>query len=158
MNSQADEVPFLTEMEREPPETFRETRVTVNARDLFRGDGMLWALFDKIRRALGMTSMPERGPEDYAKENDLERGIRIGRSFVPRSYNNGDDEGSIKRWHLVLAVLGVVIPITGAAWSLSMQISAQSAMISSIRDHQREQDERATRVEQQLQQLSRDRR
>lgn len=140
-----------------PKPSWHEMRVTVKAADIFRGDGLLSTLIHKIRMAMGMLPDPER-VADYELENDLERGIRIGRGMAPRSYNNGGDEGSIKRWHLLLAVVGVVLPIIGAAWSLSMQISAQSAMITNIRDHQREQDERATRVEQQLQQLARDRR
>lgn len=146
-NAQADEVPDC-----------HESTIRVG-RNLWSLHGMS----HRILEALGIVqdkalSLAERGPQDYEEENDLERGIRIGRGMVPRSYKNGDDDEGIKRWHLVLAVLGVVIPIIGAAWSLSMQISAQSAMISGIRDHQRDQDERATRVEQQLQQLSRDRR
>jgi hypothetical protein len=157
-NAQAgEEVPFLSGMEREPQKPgWQDMRVTVKASDVFRGDGLISALIHKIRLAMGM--LPERGPEDYEAENDLERGIRIGRGMAPRSYNNGGDDEGIKRWHLFVAVLGIVVPIIGAAWSVSMQISAQSAMISNIRDHQREQDERATRVEQQLNQLARDRR
>jgi hypothetical protein len=60
------------------PSPCHEAIVTVKARDLFRGDGMMWALLDKIRRALGMASMAEeRGPDpDYA--SSYERGVRDG--------------------------------------------------------------------------------
>jgi hypothetical protein len=151
-NAQTEEVPFLGAMERDPEVETTKFKFWLDAR------------FAALRGVLEGLKQQERGPKDYP-ENDLERGIRIGRSMAPR-FSNGDSDGdkgdSIKRWHLVLAVVAVVVgvagPVIGAAWSLSMQISSQSAMISNIRDHQREQDERATRVEQQLQQLSRDRR
>lgn len=64
----AEELPFIAAMEREPPnQDWQEATVTVKAGDVFRGDGMMWELLRKIGQALGMVSMPERGPDpDYA--------------------------------------------------------------------------------------------
>lgn len=120
----------------------------------------------RFKRWIGITMSirndKDRGPDPDVPllgDEDIDRIVRLAMKYGNRpSYSNGGDESGISRWHLVIAVIGVIIPVIGAAWGLSMQISAQSAMISNIRDHQREQDERATRVEQQLQQLARDRR
>jgi len=116
-NAQQDEVPFLSAMEREPN---HETRVTVNARDLFRGDGMMWALLDKIRRALGMASLPDQGPVDYAKD-DFERGVRVGRAFNPP--NNGDADSNWKT--IALFVMGflqaLILAFMGYIYSTTSQ-------------------------------------
>lgn len=76
-----DEKPWGFERESEAPqpeaEKWHEARVTVKAGDLFRGDGMMWALLRKIGLAMGMVSQADRGPQDYV-ESDFERGVRAG--------------------------------------------------------------------------------
>jgi len=114
---------------------------------------------------LAMKTVGMRGHDPDAayeqEERAYERGVRHGRRMAPKM-TNGDEEGVIKRWHLVLAVLGVAVPAVGSAWLLSLQItsqfSSQATQIAGIREHQKEQDERTTRIEQQLQQIPHDRR
>lgn len=163
MTTNAEEAPFIAAMEHEPQPMeaqkplWREAEISVT-RGLWRTHAMVHGVLEIVSRLAGkVRSLAERGPGDFEEERGYERGFTAGRKQA-RKYNNGDDESGIRRWHLVLAVVSVVIPIMTGAWTLSMQISAQSAMISTIRDHQRAQDERATRVEQQIQQLTRDRR
>jgi hypothetical protein len=127
-NAQADEVPFLSGMERKPeavPEEpgWHETKVTVDGRKLFQGDGMMWQLLRKIRLALTMVA--ERGPEDYEAESDYERGMRAGARFggyheAPKNENN-----------LKAVIIGCTVTLLSAfvlgAWKLSNDSAALRA-------------------------------
>jgi hypothetical protein len=119
--AQAEEVPFLRGMDREPeaPEIpSHETTVIVDGRDIFRGHGMMWELLQIMRRALGMASMAERGPKDYDIENDFERGMKAGAQLggyheAPKHANGGNS--SWQKWMMTLCgvlaatgILGVV--------------------------------------------------
>jgi hypothetical protein len=105
---------------------------------------------------------PGRGPDpDFDPTDDILRDLTRAIVALRPSNQNGDSGGEdriIKRWHLAMVAVGVMIIVIGSAWRLSEQMSSQfatqSVQISDVREHQREQDDRSTRIEQQLQQLS----
>jgi hypothetical protein len=111
----------------------------------------------------------ERGPDpDFDPSvqvmQDLTRAILGLRRL--RGHQNGDgDEKLIKRWHLIATVVTLLFTVIGAAWRLSEQMSdqfaqvratqaSQTTSIENIREHQREQDDRSTRIEEQLRELA----
>lgn len=106
----------------------------------------------------------QRGPDpDFnpASQADQAQLLNLISALVrrkPVQFNNGDDGSNTRKWHLTLASASVILAVVGTAWKLSDQISSQFATqavrIEAIREHQREQDDRTTRIEQQLQQLS----
>ena len=115
-NAQArEEVAFLSEMERQPPS--HETRITVDGRDVYKGDGMMWELLLKIRNALGMVSKADadRGPRDYP-ERSYERGYRDGARSggyyeTPKNTNGGNS--SWQKWMMTLCGTLAVVGIGG---------------------------------------------
>ena len=137
-------------------------------------------LMDRILAHISSTMASirgERGPDpdvDPSVEvmRDLTRAIVGLRRLGPQNGDSGNDDREIKRWHLVLTVIGLMFVVIGAAWSLSEQFDAQSRHLSeeigkiqatqasqttsieNISEHQREQDERTTRIEDQLRQLT----
>lgn len=121
----AEEVPFLSGMER-PPSKQDWHEVTVKTcRNLFRIDGMVSRLLDSIglvqKKAL---SMAERGPTDYAEdvESEFERGVRVGARYGGyREAPKGD--GNLKT-----IIIGCTVTILSAfvigAWKLSNDSAA----------------------------------
>lgn len=131
------------------------------ARVEFKADSIL----EHVRKSL--ESRSDRGPEDYDKSDELlnEFMRNMNRVMSQRGgYHNGDggsEDKIIKRWHLVLTAVTLMILVLGSAWRLSEQMTtqigdvkteqaAQTTAVADIRDHQRETDERITRIEQQL--------
>lgn len=125
--STPEEVSFVSGMERQPRPASRGPTVTVNARDLFRGDGMMWELLHKIRLALGMASMADHGPDDYEhdRESEYERGMRAGARYggyheAPKNENN-----------LKAVIIGCTCTLLSAfvlgAWKLSNDSAALRA-------------------------------
>ena len=112
-NVQAEEVPFLTGMEREGPVC--ETTIEVG-RKAFRLDGVLDRLLAKARAALEARAQ-DRGPDPDVNLEDEERILVPVRVFEqamkrpPPSYSNGSPEES--NWKtialLVLSFLQVVV-------------------------------------------------
>ncbi len=140
------------------------------ANKLARVDFKQDAILEHMRN--GMESRPDRGPEDYDKGdevlNEFMRNMNRLMSQRGNSYNNGDggdEDKAIKRWHLGIAVVTLMFLVIGAAWRLSEQMTSQigevkqaqasqTATTQDIREHQREQDDRSTRIEQELQLIS----
>jgi hypothetical protein len=117
--SQADEVPFLSAMEREP---VHETTIKVG-RDLWSIDGMshrALGMTHRVLEALGVVqsralSMADQGPKDYA-ESDFERGMKAGAKYGG-GYNeapkNDGDSSSWQKWMMALCGALAVIGIGG---------------------------------------------
>lgn len=133
-----------------------------NARLWVQIDGAAHQLRDWAADKL-LSNSAIRGPDpDYDPTDEILRDLtRAITNLRQPSNQNGDSGGEdrvIKRWHLAVVAATLMIIVIGSAWRLSEQMSAQfatqSVQISDIREHQREQDDRSTRIEQQLQQLS----
>lgn len=109
-----------------------------------------------------LSKVPTRGPDpDYDATDQILRDLTKAITNLRPSNQNGDSGGEdrvIKRWHLAIVAATLTVIVIGSAWRLSAQMSSQfatqSVQISDIREHQREQDDRSTRIEQQLQELS----
>jgi hypothetical protein len=121
-NAQAEERPFLTEMEREPEATdaqkpvWREHTFSIT-RSLFRIDGMAHRVLEVLGLVgLRAKSVADRGAKDYAEENDLERGIRLGRSMVPP--NIGGVNGGSKALTILVA-LNTALLVGVGGWLLA---------------------------------------
>jgi hypothetical protein len=142
MTTQAEEVPFLTGMEREPEAEksgWSETRVTVDARKLFQGDGMMWQLLRKIR--LAMAALSDRGHEDY-ELSDYERGVRAGSRHI--TYANGDSREPNGEKRLLTWILGVLgLLLVGGVGS----VVAMYGKLSSIEKGQEGHEHRLNRLE-----------
>jgi hypothetical protein len=112
----------------------------------------------------------ERGPgADYDPSlevmRELTRAILGLRHLKPPKINGDEGDRGIKLGQLVISVVALLITVIGAAWGLSEQMSnqfgevrtrqaAQSTAIENVREHQREQDDRSTRIEEQLRELA----
>lgn len=151
----AEEVPFLSAMEREPPkEDWHEVTVTVEnfGRKIFTADGMLAELLKRLRNALNA-----RGPDpDYPEQDDDIRRLahlieRLASRPPSPPMRNGDDDGDgrdLKKWLAgVAAVLAVGFIVGG--WTISNQVAAQSVKIDNLTEQMKSQNERITRIEQQ---------
>lgn len=138
------------------------------ARLNFRVDAMLERVKDAVE------NREDRGPKDYAPdpEDVLKEFMRnmnrvMNHNQRPNIYNGdsggggGSEESLIKRWHLALAIVGLMGLVIAGTWELSTQMdhdiglvqsaqAAQAIATQDIREHQRETDERITRIEQQL--------
>lgn len=112
----AQEVPFLSGMEKEPPGVC-ETTVTVG-RKLFRLDGMVDRLLEKARMAMGMSD-PERGPADYDAFADERRFYQaLLRERNGGSRNNGD--GGSTAWQKWLVTLCGGLALMGVGGGIVM--------------------------------------
>lgn len=122
MTSTQAEVPFIAAMERKP-ESPQEIRVTVDPREIYRGDGMMWDLLRKIRRALGMVPEDDRGPKDYAT-SEFERGMKAGARYG--GYHEAPNNNNLKA-----VIIGCTITLLSAfvlgAWKLSNDSAALRA-------------------------------
>jgi cell division protein FtsB len=148
------------------PEPPKESPSYRNARLWVQIDGAAHELRETLNdlktwAAGKLASRPGRGPDpDYDPTDDILRHLaKIIANQRPANQNgDGGEDRIIKRWHLALVAATLMVIIIGSAWRLSEQMSAQfatqSVQISDVREHQREQDDRSTRIEQQLQQLS----
>jgi hypothetical protein len=149
------------------PEPPKESPHYRNARLWVQIDGAAHELREVLGElkawAAGKLRAAARGPDpDYDPSVEILRDLTRAIVNLQRpSIQNGDTGGEdriIKRWHLALVAATLMVIILGSAWRLSEQMSAQfatqSVQISDVREHQREQDDRSTRIEQQLQQLS----
>ncbi len=135
------------------------------ARLNFKTDGIL----ERVKDALESRD-DDRGPKDYAPSGDevlteFMRNMNRLMDRRPHMYNGdgpgGSEESLIKRWHLALAILGLMGLVIAGTWELSTQMdhdiglvqsaqAAQATATQDIREHMRETDERITRIEQQL--------
>jgi hypothetical protein len=154
-----------TEGAAEPP---KESLTVRNARLWVQIDGAAHELRQALESlkewAAGKmySKPPGRGPDpDFDPTDDILRDLTRAIVNLRPSNQNGDSGGEdrlIKRWHLALVAATLMLIVLGSAWRLSEQMSSQfatqSVQISDVREHQREQDDRSTRIEQQLQQLS----
>jgi len=124
MNEHAQEVPFISAMEREPEAQkngCHDATIKVG-RNLWTIHGMT----HRILEALGIVqdkalSMAERGPDDY-DESDYERGMRAGARYggyheAPKNENN-----------LKAVIIGCTVTLLSAfvigAWKLSNDSAA----------------------------------
>lgn len=115
------------------------------------------AQFDELKSKMSN----ERGPDpDYDNTNEILSQLHRAIINLKRPViNNGDGgEANVRKWHLTFAAASIAFVVIGTAWKLSEQMSTQFATqavrIEAIREHQREQDDRATRIEQRLQELA----
>lgn len=145
MTTNAEEVSFLSGMEREPAKLC-ETTVEVGKK-LFVLDGMLTRVLEKARMAM---ARPERGPDPdiESEDDDIRRLASIMERLAQRPPNNdyheAHDDNSLK-----VIVVGCAIAILSAgivgAFSLSSQFSELRAEFSEWKkatDHRLEQLER----------------
>jgi hypothetical protein len=136
----AEEVPFVAGFKRTSEGESESTKLR------FWIDGRLAALKGVIE---GL-AMQGRGPDpDYQEDGDIRRLAAIIERLAsrPPNMNNGDEESSdLKKW---IAGLGVLLSgsfIIGG-WVLSTQVASLTAKVDAIAEHQRSQDERITRIE-----------
>lgn len=148
MTSAAEEVPFVSAMEHEPPKFCEQTVIV--GKKLFALDGMLTRVLEKAKMAMGM---PDRGPDPDANvrdDDDIRRLAHIIERLAqrPQYTNGGDDSGDIKKW---IAGVGAALAASGiiAGWTLSNQVAAQTVKIDNLTEQMREQNARITRIEQQ---------
>lgn len=122
MSEQAQEVPFIAAMEREPESHDATIRV---GRNLWTLHGMT----HRVLEALGIAqskaqSLAERGPEDYA-ESDFERGMRAG------ARHGGYHEAPKPDNNIKAVIIGCTITLLSAfvlgAWKLSNDSAALRA-------------------------------
>jgi hypothetical protein len=116
----ADEVPFLTGMEREPPKQEDWHDVTVKTgRNLWSIHGMTHRILEALGIVQGKAqSMAERGPADY-DENADERRLLM-RIIKDQARNSGSGPGSVngssKLGWLVTLNIGATLAL--GAWIL----------------------------------------
>ncbi len=134
-NAQAEEKPW--NFEREPA---HDQTVEVVAKKLWTLDGMVSAVLGKARQAMESRAADE-APIDYERENDLERGIRIGRNFGPR--NNGD--GGSNAWQKWLVTLSGGLAVMGIGGGI-MMYGKLSAIEANQVNQQRQLDQLSATV------------
>lgn len=115
---------------------------------LFGLDGKLERILDKFKTH--MEIKPDRGPDDFEVQAErIERLVNAAEALRrrPHRFTNGDSEADVRKW---IAGVGVVLSAAYVigGWAISNQVSAQSVKLDDIREHQREQDERISRLEQ----------
>lgn len=124
MTTDAEEVPFLSGMEQEPPK-FCEATVTVGKK-IFALDGMITRVLEKARMAMGR---PDRGPDPDVEVRDDDEIHRLA-SIIERlaqrpssNYSNGTDESNWKT--IALFVMGflqaLILAFMGYIYSTTSQ-------------------------------------
>ncbi len=142
-STQADEVPFLSGMERDPDAEGEKPGwhdVTVKVgRDLWSLHGMAHAA-KEIVSSLAQTvrSVAERGPKDYYEESGYERGVRDGAKLggyheAPKNLNGGNS--SWQKWMVGLCgtlvtagVIGIVVMYGKLSAVEANQVSQQKQL------------------------------
>jgi hypothetical protein len=117
----ADEVPFLTGMEREPPKSEDWREVTVKTgRNLWSIHGMTHRILEALGIAQGRAqSLADRGPADY-DENADERRLLM-RIIKDQARNSGMGPGSVNGSSKLgwLVTLNIAITVAVSGWIVS---------------------------------------
>lgn len=160
MNEQAEEVPFLSGMERKEEPTILQWRLdALHAKvDQLKEEVVVpvketaHAAMEGLKAA--MKSISARGPDPDADPQGDEDLRTIMRAFVdmakhaqrPSYSNGGDTSGDLRKW-----IAGVGAALAAAfiigAWTLSNQVASLTAKVEDVRDHQKATDDRLTRLE-----------
>lgn len=169
----AEEVPFLTGMEREPPtkEDWREITVTLDnaGKKAWRLDGMLHRILEVAGQAFGkMRSMPDRGPDpDFAPDQDPRVRIAVsGGDYKPRP----NPEWSRRRNSIIdgLLIAGIIALVSTSVYLLKTTVRLDTQYVErgqlyderfkAIRDDNSRQDTELGRHDERLDRLEQQRR
>ena len=154
----SEEGALPTEPQKQESETYQNARLWVQI------DGAVHELKQSVKDLkewvagkLKLRMENARGPDpDYDPSDQILRDLHRAITNLNRpSSNHNGDEGSIKPWHLVMSIVGLMLTIMWMTYLLSSQVESESTKIDSVLERLKSQDDRINRIEQQYEERSR---